>query len=135
MKPLITQCMVIAALCIAGCGTDNESTVSESKRATPAMDKSVSIPGPMDAWLGQWHGPEGTFLSISKLGAGYGVTIQSLDGPSKYVGRAVQNHIEFVRNGKTESIRATDGQATGMKWLADKKTCLTINVGEGFCRD
>jgi len=133
VKITIQACAAGAALCISGCGGDQEPVAPQSKPA--AVDKSVSMPSPLDAWLGQWNGPEGTFLSISKLGAGYGVTIQSLDGPSKYVGRAAQDHIEFERKGKTESIRATDGQATGMKWLADKKTCLTIQVGEGFCRD
>jgi hypothetical protein len=34
-----------------------------------------------------------------------------------------------------ESIRATDGPATGMKWLSDKSNCLTIRSGEGYCRD
>jgi len=36
---------------------------------------------------------------------------------------------------KTETIRATDGAGTGMKWLADRKDCLVVTVGsEGFCR-
>ena len=30
---------------------------------------------------------------------------------------------------------ATDGDATGMKWLAGKARCLTVRVGEGYCRD
>lgn len=42
---------------------------------------------------------------------------------------------EVERNGHTESIRAAGGGETGMKWLLDKKNCLTLQAGEGFCRD
>jgi len=35
----------------------------------------------------------------------------------------------------TESIRATDGEQTGMKWLREKANCLTVRSGEGYCRD
>lgn len=90
---------------------------------------------PTDQWLGQWNGPEGTFLLLSKAGDKYVVKIQSLDGPNTYEGIAYANRIEFQRGGKTESIRAGSGQDTGMKWLLDKKHCLVIQTGEGFCRD
>ncbi|WP_299696511.1 hypothetical protein [Hydrocarboniphaga sp.] len=85
-------------------------------------------------WLGQWTGPEGTLLWLSENGAGYTVKIQSLDGPATYQGDGVGDHIEFQRDGKTETIRATGGKETGMKWLMDKRDCLTIKQGEGFCR-
>ena len=35
----------------------------------------------------------------------------------------------------TETIIATSGKGTGMKWLADKHDCLVIKPGEGYCRD
>jgi hypothetical protein len=94
-----------------------------------------SPPPSMQSWLGQWNGPEGTFLRLAADGSAYKVTIANLDGPADYAGHQVGDHIEFERNGATESIRATDGQATGMKWLADKKDCLTVKPGEGYCRD
>lgn len=125
--------VITAVLCIAGCGERREPTASPPTQ--PPATAQASAQDSMNAWLGQWNGPEGTFLSLSKADGGYAITIQSLDGPSKYLGRAVQDRIEFERNGKIESIRATDGQATGMKWLLDKKNCLTIQTGEGFCRD
>jgi hypothetical protein len=56
-------------------------------------------------WVGRWPGPEGTWLDIS------------------------------VADGVRESLRATDGAGTGMKWLAGKTTCLVVRPGEGFCRD
>ncbi|HXX28111.1 MAG TPA: hypothetical protein VEI99_06570 [Terriglobales bacterium] len=72
---------------------------------------------------------------LSNHGAGYLVEINSLDGLATYEGATRGDHIDFQRNGKTESIRAGSGQETGMKWLLDKKNCLIIRTGEGFCRD
>ena len=87
------------------------------------------------AWMGKWNGPEGTYLDLSVRDGGYAVVVANLDGPITFDGRAVDGGIAFEREGKTEIIKAGDGVATGMKWLADKKNCLVINVGEGFCRD
>jgi hypothetical protein len=90
---------------------------------------------PADAWLGRWNGPEGTFLLLEKADDGYDVTIQNLDGARVFRGVALGERVQFERDGMTESIRATDGPATGMKWLTDKSNCLTIRDGEGYCRD
>jgi hypothetical protein len=87
-----------------------------------------------DQWLGQWNGPEGTFLRLEGGNGRYTLTIQDLDGPRTYSGNGNGDHIDRERNQVKESIRATDGAATGMKWLADKSTCLTIRTGEGYCR-
>jgi hypothetical protein len=123
-------------LSVAGCG-DHRSrpdTKSAAASVTPATPET-------DAWLGQWNGPEGTFLRLSPAapgtgGAGtYEVTIQNLDGPRTFPGRAVGATIEFDRDGVRESLRATDGAGTGMKWLAEKSNCLAVRVGEGYCRD
>jgi hypothetical protein len=48
---------------------------------------------------------------------------------------AAGDRIEFERDGKRESVRAGSGKETGMKWLLEKKDCLIIKTGEGFCRD
>ena len=88
-----------------------------------------------DKWLGKWIGPEGTYLLISKNGDKYTIEIHSLDGPATYEGTSADDHIEFQRDGKTQAIRAGSGEETGMKWLLDKKNCLIIRTGEGFCRD
>ncbi len=88
-----------------------------------------------DQWLGKWIGPEGTYLELSKSGNHYTVMMQSLDGPSTYEGISAPHGIVFQRNGKTETIHAGNGQDTGMKWLLDKKNCLVVHTGEGFCRD
>lgn len=88
-----------------------------------------------DQWLGQWNGPEGTFLRLVGGAGKYEITIQNLDGPQQFQGRAVDDQIQFERNGVRESIRATNGAGTGMKWLSDKANCLTVRPGEGYCRD
>lgn len=103
----------------------------------PDMAPPAAEPAPAsgpDAWLGKWMGPEGTFMAIEKADAGYQLTISDLDGMKFYQGKRAGDGIEFERAGKTESIHATDGKATGMKWLADKANCLTIHAGEGYCR-
>ena len=109
--------------------------------ADVVTDPSVDLAPPQalapaaSGWVGKWIGPEGTFLELSETDGAYQVTIQSLDGPATYDAVAVEDRIEFQRNETTETIRATSGAETGMKWLLEKKDCLTIKTGEGFCRD
>lgn len=88
-----------------------------------------------DAWVGQWNGPEGTFLQLAGSGGKYEVTVRNLDGPRTFAGVAAGDRIEFERDGVKESVRATNGAETGMKWLSEKKNCLTVRAGEGYCRD
>ena len=114
--------VLVVALCLAGCGdrkADSGSTIAAS--AT-------------DEWLGEWSGPEGTFLRLAGGAGKYEITIQNLDGPRKFQGHAVGDQIQFERDGVKESIRATNGAETGMKWLSDKSNCLTVRPGEGYCR-
>ncbi|MBP7564891.1 MAG: hypothetical protein KA795_02685 [Burkholderiaceae bacterium] len=115
-------------------GAPSVSTPAANAPATAASAPAAASRA-ADAWLGRWTGPEGTFVDIAADGQGYRITIQSLDGPATYPGRAVADGIAFERVGSTEILRATDGPATGMKWLQDKKNCLTVRTGEGFCRD
>ncbi len=98
---------------------------------------NISYPDewPTDRLIGQWNGPEGTFLRIGGQYGTYIVTIQNLDGQGHYNGRAVEGQIQFERNGVTETLRATKGEETGMKWLSDKTNCLTVHTGEGYCKD
>lgn len=133
--------MIIAALMVltAACQDRNQSLAEPSPSVTSGPPSSqTTLPAKVnnatDAWLGQWNGPEGTYLLLSKKGDQYDVKIQSLDGPKTYEGVATGDHIEFKREGKTESIRAGSGKETGMKWLLEKKDCLIIKGGEGFCR-
>lgn len=106
-----------------------------SAAPVPAAIAAAPVAPLADQWLGQWTGPEGTGLALSKSADGYQINIQSLDGPNSYQGQAVGDRIQFQRNGIAETIRAVSGAETGMKWLADKKDCLVIQQSEGFCRD
>lgn len=99
----------------------------------PDMAPPAATTGP-DSWTGKWMGPEGTFMDVEKLDSGYQLTISDLDGVKFFKGKRAGDAIEFERKDKTESIKASDGKATGMKWLADKTNCLTIHAGEGYCR-
>ncbi len=122
---------VTAAILLGGC-TDRDAR-SDSIKPADSVDPSAN---PVtDEWLGQWNGPEGTFLRLEGGQGKYQVTIQNLDGPRTYQGTAAGPQIQFDRNGEKESIRATNGVETGMKWLRDKSNCLTIRLGEGYCRD
>lgn len=121
---LTTRDFLILALAVALFACDGKDSNAKPTDSVEA-----------DKWLGQWNGPEGSFLRLAGGSGHYDITIQNLDGPRLFKGAAVGDRIAFDRNGVTESIRATDGKATGMKWLADKKDCLTIKSGEGYCRD
>ena len=122
---------VTLSLILTGC---------EDRKAGSAQVIAASAPGKTstpaaDKWLGKWGGPEGTVLQLAGGNGKYEVTIQNLDGPRIFQGNAVGGHIEFERNGMKESLRATNGAETGMKWLSEKSSCLTVRAGEGYCRD
>ena len=88
-----------------------------------------------DAWIGRWAGPEGTYLEISGGRGAYVVTIKDLDRSRSFQGTARDGRIAFERDGVPETLHATNGDGTGMKWLAGRSTCLTVKLGEGFCRE
>ena len=118
------------------------SSSSSSSPVTPSASRPSVSPTVFprganrhtDRWIGQWNGPEGTYLSLTRTGDKFLIRIKSLDGMATYEGVPVEDHIEFMREGKTESIRAGSGKDTGMKWLLEETDCLIIRFGEGFCR-
>jgi copper homeostasis protein (lipoprotein) len=131
---------------IEGIGKRDFVIVEKFERTWPGETcasgtKAASAPLKADArrtvqsWMGKWIGPEGTYLILSKSKSGYLVKIRSLDGMQTFKGRLAGERIRFTRAGKAEHIRAGTGMDTGMKWLLDKKDCLVIKTGEGFCRD
>jgi len=101
--------------------------------ATIAPD--VPVVNSTDRLVGQWNGPEGTYLLVAGVSGKYAITIRNLDGPRTFQGRGEAGAIHFSRDGKMETIRTGDGAATGMKWLSDKKNCIVVSAGEGYCRD
>ena len=120
---------VSALLLIAACADRRAG-----EDVAPASPGTASQPPAPDRWLGQWNGPEGTFLRITGGQGEYELTLQNLDGPRTFPGTASGDHIRFERDGVAEVIRATDGAGTGMKWLGEKSDCLTVRPGEGYCR-
>jgi hypothetical protein len=105
--------------------------------AEARADETGSLDGtpPADPWLGTWFGPEGTFVDITRHGERYTLMVQSLDGPASYQAVLDDDVLSFERDGKPLTLRRTDGKGTGMKWLAERKDCLVVVPGEGFCRD
>jgi hypothetical protein len=132
-----TNCLtnlIAALLLLAACDDRNHS----SDRSVPSDNQTTEgthVNNLTDHWLGQWNGPEGTYLLLSKNGEKYVVKIQSLDGWATYEGNVAGDRIQFQRDGNAEMIRAGSGRDTEMKWLLDKRNCLIIKAGEGFCRD
>lgn len=120
-----------AALLLIGC-EDRGSGSAPVVTATPPEASAAPV---ADAWRGTWNGPEGTLLRIEGGRGTYAITIQDLDGPRTFEGRAEGDRIAFDRNGVIESLRSTNGIETGMKWLSGKTDCLTVRTGEGYCRD
>ena len=119
------------ALLVIGC-TDRDTGSAQ----VIAASSGVTSPAPVaDKWLGKWNGAEGTFFQLIGGNGKYEVTIQNLDGPRTFQGKAVGDRVEFERDGVKESVRATNGAETGMKWLSEKSNCLTVRAGEGYCRD
>lgn len=85
--------------------------------------------------VGKWNGPEGTYLNIAKKGEKYSVEIADLKGPKTYDGTAKGDAIEFTRDGKTETVKASTGLETGMKGFEKEINCLVVTKGkEGFCK-
>lgn len=123
--------LLVLTLFVPGCG--KRETGSGPATATSAS--AVSTKTATDSWLGQWNGPEGTFLRLAGSGGQYEITIQNLDGPRTFPASLAGGQIQFERNGLQESLRATNGAETGMKWLSNKSNCLTVRAGEGYCRD
>lgn len=124
-----TVCAVLASL-IAGCDQLNSTTTEADLTNTSNLSTAIET----DLWLGKWTGVEGTFLKLAGGDGIYEITIQNLDGLSTYQGKAAGKEIVFERNEEAVSIHATDGDGTGMKWLSGKSNCLTVVVGEGYCR-
>ena len=122
--------LLAIVLIAAGCQTHGGRNAETGPQAKASAAEVVP-----DQWLGRWDGPEGTFLRLSRSGATYTVVIQDLDGVRVFNGVDDHGRVRFVRDGRTEYLVAGGGEASGMKWLADKKNCLLTRPGEGWCRE
>ena len=127
LLPLLATCL------LAACGRTENEPAALPQNAAPAPASSTV--DPTDRWTGKWLGPEGTFLEVEGSGGKYRITVRNLDGARTFEGVRRGDGISFERDGVSESIRAGSGAETGMKWLADKKDCLVVKPGDGYCRD
>lgn len=120
--------LLLVAFALAGC--DRAEAPAPTVANTAAMAAK-------DEMIGRWVGVEGMILDVAAAGAPgrYALTMQwDLDHRGRFDGTARGDAIAFTRNGVQETLRPTDGAATGLKYLADKKRCLTVKAGEGYCR-
>ncbi|SOB86643.1 hypothetical protein SAMN06297144_1750 [Sphingomonas guangdongensis] len=88
-------------------------------------------------YLGRWVGVEGMVMTVAARPGG-GVRIDNqwdLDHRGSFDGTVSADGLRFVRGGEAVVARRSDGDATGLKWLAGKRDCLTVKSGEGYCRD
>jgi hypothetical protein len=126
---------IAAVLALAACNDMPHQKAAAGEEAPIAV---APAPLPTDAWIGQWPGVEGTYLKIEAgpTPGAYTLTQGTLDGVNVWQGTAAGDAIAFTRaeGAAAETIRATGGAETGLKWLLEKTDCLTIKSGEGYCR-
>lgn len=119
-------------------GSAVANAVEEGTNSLSGAVTNIAAPTDRDAWVGKWTGVEGTMLTIAKGdGPGrYTLDMQyTLDDKGSFEGTGTDEGIAFRRPDGSQVLRATDGDATGLKYLAGKKDCLTVKTGEGYCRD
>jgi hypothetical protein len=109
-------------------------SITAAEAASQAVAEAMTS---VDAtgYVGKWIGPEGTAMTITPAGSEYEVVITNLDGPRTFTGTLEGDGIHITRDATPLVIHKGDGQATGMKWLADKHDCLVVAANEGFCKD
>ncbi|WLH89717.1 membrane lipoprotein lipid attachment site-containing protein [Pseudomonas sp. FP453] len=134
-----TLFVLSAVALLAACNQE----AKEAPKPAPASVQATLVPAtpPTDQWVGKWVGVEGLHLTIAKddsIGRGhYLLTMQyglDADDSGTFKGEAAEDGIAFTRPDGPQLLRAGDGEATGLKWLADKKDCLIVATGEGYCR-
>jgi hypothetical protein len=137
LTPVLQAALILTIAVLATACGKKESAPPLPQPDPPASQASpVPAPSALQGWLGKWDGPEGTYLQlVAKPDSRYEVIIKNLDGERSFQGVGGESQVHFERDGKQEVIKATDGPGTGMKWLAGKTKCLTVRLGEGYCRE
>jgi hypothetical protein len=121
--------------------TEAPANVAEVTNAVEPANSSgeiVAPPATETAYLGKWIGPEGLVLEVTaKPGGGVAISNQwTLDDKGKFDGSVTAEGLRWMRGTAPVTAVMTDGDATGMKWLAGKKNCLTVTAGsEAYCRN
>ncbi len=126
---ILVLTVILSASMLTACEEKTEKNVSQDEVVDTIKTELL------DKWIGQWNGPEGTYLIIEKSGAGYNIRIKDLDGEKSYLGVQDGAAISFHRDDHKEKIYDNNGAGTGMKWLEPYADCLMTKPGEGWCRD
>ena len=136
-----TTALILATALLAACSGPRSDTSANTPAATSeAVTPEVTTPEaatPEVDYLGRWTGVEGMYLLVAAKPGG-GVTLEmqwDLDNKGTFDGSVTAEGLRFMRNGVAESAVHTRGDATGLKYLADKQDRLTVRPGEGYCRD
>lgn len=138
--------LLLAALAPAACTSPpppadaespNMSMAGPNRPVTPNQRVPVTETKVEADYIGKWIGPEGLVLEVTAKPGG-GVTIANqwtLDDKGSFEGSVTNEGLRWMRGGEAVTAAPSDGDATGLKWLAGKKDCLTVKPGEGYCRD
>ena len=135
-----TLFVLSALVLLTACNQESK----EAPKPAPASVQATLVPAtpPTDKWVGKWIGVEGLNLTIAKddsIGRGHYVLTMKYglddDDSGTFKGQASEDGNTFERPDGPQILSAGDGEATGLKWLADKKDCLIVDTGEGYCRD
>lgn len=121
--------------------TDTGNSVTSAGATEPVVtnrsDEAMAGATPTKRQLlGRWIGVEGMYLIVSDRGGDQvGLEMQyDLDHKGTFAGTVTDDGIRFDRGGETLVLRPSNGDATGLKYLAGKAECLTVQQGEGYCR-
>ncbi len=115
-----------------------DSLANSVEKGAKDVRREIDKPVDRDAWVGRWKGVEGTYLVVAKgtKPGRYRLEMQyTLDDKGSFDGTANADGIAFTRPDGDQLLKASDGDATGLKWLAGKRDCLKVKDGEGYCRD
>ncbi|WP_419816846.1 hypothetical protein [Glacieibacterium sp.] len=147
MRTTATALLLLPLACTAQpprqATAQQEPAAQQEAAATPvpgeARGEAMKAKVPTNRFIGHWVGPEGLYLDIAADGGPYSGRYAlkmkyTLDDEGSFTGLAKLDTIVFERGGKQLSLRAGNGDETGMKWLAGKTDCLIVAPGEGYCR-
>ncbi|MFT4090636.1 MAG: hypothetical protein QM645_07885 [Asticcacaulis sp.] len=128
-------CLAIGTIGIASaCSAQKDEPPLPPEAAAISVAASSAATVGSD-FVGRWNGPEGTYAEITALGRGYEVSLQNLDGLRSFKGSVEGDGIRIERDGEALLVVHGSGMDTGMKWLMDKRDCIVVKTGEGYCRD
>lgn len=136
MRTLALLCLPLPTIACSPAATPaNQTAAAPPPTSKPSVAPTVP---PARSYVGRWTGVEGMFLDVRPTDRPDRVRLtmqHDLDHRQTALARLEGATLIFERDGARTMLRATDGVATGLKYLAGKKDCLTVAPGEGYCRD